>query len=137
MRIFIAEKSPVIQQRLQEMLTEIAGVYLVGISSNVNYIIELIQATNPDVLIIDSDLFSNNITRVLSKIRKYYSTLVLIVFVDDYLDQYKKQAWQFRVDYFLTKSHEFFKITEIIQKLSIQQQADQAIPGIIHNKFKE
>ena len=53
MKVFIADDSPILRERLDAMLSELPGIKIVGQAGNVADAIETIRALHPDVVILD------------------------------------------------------------------------------------
>ena len=83
LRVFIADDSPAIKQQLQRALSEVAGFKLVGVAGGNSEATQLIQAVNPDVIILDISMPHREGINVLREIRKEVPLAQIIIFTAD------------------------------------------------------
>jgi len=118
MRVFIADDSRVIVERLADLLKEVSGVQLVGNAADVPGAIRLIPKTNPDVVILDLQMPGGTGLDVLRSIRQSPSGTWILICTNYPYPQYRDECIAAGADYFLDKSSEFEKIPEILRGLS-------------------
>src|SRR6267154_3125156 len=118
MRVFIADDSRVIVERLADLLKEVSGVQLVGNAADVPGAIRLIPKTNPDVVILDLQMPGGTGLDVLRSIRQSHSGTWILICTNYPYPQYRDECIAAGADYFLDKSSEFEKIPEILRGLS-------------------
>ena len=98
------------------MLTELAGIEIVGQAENVTKAIGVIQSLKPDAVILDIRLPDGSGIDVLKSIKQSSSTILVIV-LTNYPDQvYRQKCLQAGADFFLDKSREFDQIPELFER---------------------
>jgi len=118
MRVFIADDSRVIVERLADLLKEVSGVQLVGNAGDVPGAIRSITKTNPDVVILDLQMPGGSGLEVLRAIRQNHSGTWVLICTNYPYPQYRKECLAAGANYFLDKSAEFKKIPEILRDLN-------------------
>lgn len=115
MNIVLADDSDMILMRLQEMLSHIGFVSIVGISKNGKDALKMIIEKKPDLAIVDIKMPEMNGLDVLKEVRKTNKNLKFIILTFYVLEQYKKIAFDTGVNYFLSKADDFDKIEDIVR----------------------
>ena len=118
MRVFIADDSRVIVERLADLLKEVSGVQLVGNAGDVPGAIRSILKTNPDVVILDLQMSGGTGLEVLRSIRQTHSDTWILICTNYPYPQYREECIAAGANYFLDKSAEFERIPEILRGLS-------------------
>jgi DNA-binding NarL/FixJ family response regulator len=118
MRVFIADDSRVIVERLADLLKEVSGLQLVGKASDVPGAIRSIPKANPDVVILDLQMPGGTGLDVLRSIRQRHSGTWILICTNYPYPQYRDECIAAGADYFLDKSAEFERIPEILRGLS-------------------
>jgi DNA-binding NarL/FixJ family response regulator len=117
MRVFIADDSRVIVERLADLLREVPGVQLVGNASDVPGAIRSILKTNPDVVILDLQMPGGTGLDVLRSIRQTHPGTWILICTNYPYPQYREECIAAGASYFLDKSAEFEKIPDILRGL--------------------
>jgi DNA-binding NarL/FixJ family response regulator len=117
MKVFIADDSKVVRERLKEMLFEIQGIEIIGQAGDGLQATNLIEKLNPDVAILDIRMPRGNGINVLQNIKKNNPALIVIMLTNYPYPQYRKKCMKAGADYFFDKSTEFEKVTEVLEKL--------------------
>jgi DNA-binding NarL/FixJ family response regulator len=118
MRVLIADDSEVVCQRLRAMLSELPEAEVVGQATNSSEAISCIQELQPDVVILDIRMPGGSGIDVLRTIKKNDSAPKVIVLTNYPYPQYRKACMDAGAEFFLDKSTEFEKVTELIKQLS-------------------
>jgi DNA-binding NarL/FixJ family response regulator len=118
MRVLIADDSEVVCQRLIAMLSELPEAEVVGQATNSSEAISSIQELRPDVVILDIRMPGGSGIDVLRAIKKNDSAPRVIVLTNYPYPQYRKACMDAGAEFFLDKSTEFEKVTELIKQLS-------------------
>lgn len=116
MRIFIVDDSLMIWSRIMEMLSDISGVQLVGVSGRVEEAIRKIHELKPDLVILDIRLYGGSGIDVLRSVKQDMPETIVAVFSNYTHPEYKKICEELGADYFLDKSKEFDKLPGILLK---------------------
>jgi len=117
MRVFIADDSAVLRERLIEMLSEMKKVEVVGQAGDAIEAQESIIKLKPDLVILDIRMPSGSGIDVLQNIKEAGLTPKVIIFTNYPYPQYRKKCKALGVDFFFDKSSEFEKFTEVLKKL--------------------
>ena len=118
MRVFIADDSRVIVERLADLLKEVSGVQLVGNAGDVPGAIRSIPKANPDVVILDLQMPGGTGLDVLRSVRENHSGTWILICTNYPYPRYRDECIAAGADYFLDKSAEFERIPEILRGLS-------------------
>ena len=118
MKVLIVDDSILVQQRLVDMLAEINGIEVVGEAKGESEALSKALELVPDVVILDIRLHEGNGINVLQNI-KNNSTIVIIITSYPY-PQYRNRCVAAGADFFFSKSTEFDKIPEVLERLVIR-----------------
>jgi DNA-binding NarL/FixJ family response regulator len=117
MKVFIADDSTVLRERLVEMLSELPGIEIIGQAQDVAEALTSIKKLNPDVVILDIRMPGGSGIDVLQDIKKDKQAPLVIVLTNYPYPQYRKKCLGLGADYFFDKSTEFEKITEVVKQM--------------------
>ncbi len=117
-KVFIADDSSVIRERLNALFSDLPGVEVIGETGDAEEAIRGIQELNPDVVILDIRMPVGNGISVLEKIKRTESSPVIIMLTNYPYPQYRKKCADLGADYFFDKSAEFEKVIEVFNKLT-------------------
>jgi DNA-binding NarL/FixJ family response regulator len=118
MKVFIADDSPILRERLHAMLSELPGIKVIGQAGNVPETIESIQALHPDAVILDIGMPGGNGIDVLKNIKKIGVTPVVIMLTNYSDPRYRKTCMDLGAEYFFDKSTEFTKARKVCEQLA-------------------
>jgi len=118
MKVFIADDSHVVVERLADLLKEVPGVRLVGRANDVAEAIHSIVLANPDAVILDLQMPGGSGLEVLRAIRQSRPSVWVLICTNYPYPQYREECIAAGADYFLDKSAEFEKIPEILRQLA-------------------
>ncbi|HEY2548643.1 MAG TPA: response regulator transcription factor [Candidatus Acidoferrum sp.] len=118
MKVFIADDSRVVVERLADLLREVRGVQLVGRANDAREAILAIGKTNPDAVILDLQMPGGSGLEVLRSIRRSHPSVWVLICTNYPHPQYRQECVAAGADYFLDKSAEFEKIPEILRDLT-------------------
>ena len=118
MKVFIADDSRVVVDRLADLLKEVPSVQLVGRAQDAPEAIRSIVKTNPDAVILDLQMPGGSGLEVLRTIRQSHPSLWVLICTNYPYAQYREECLAAGANYFLDKSAEFEKIPEILRELT-------------------
>ncbi len=117
MKVFIADDSEVLRERLTNMLNDIGGIEIVGEAGNGAEAVGVIMKLQPDVVILDIRMPEGNGIHALQAIKKARPDIVVVMFTNYPYPQYRRKCIVAGADYFFDKSTEFEKVTETLKQL--------------------
>ncbi len=117
MKVFIADDSKVIVERLADLLRDIPGVELTGQAGDAPEAMRCIEEKKPDALILDLQMPGGSGLEVLRAIRPDHPALQILVCTNYAYPQYREECLSAGANYFLDKSAEFEKIPAILGEL--------------------
>ncbi len=107
MKVFIADDSAVVLERLVEMLSELSGIEIVGQARGGLEAINAITKLKPDAVILDIRMPDGSGIYVLRCIKKGHTAPVVIMLTSYPYPQYRKICLDEGADFFFYKSNEF------------------------------
>lgn len=116
MRLFIADDSEVLRERLVDILTEIKGVEIIGQEDNANRALDAIERLKPDIVILDIRMPGGNGIFILESIKRCKQPPKVIMFTNFPYLQYRKKCLDAGADYFFYKSTEFEKLIDVVKE---------------------
>jgi len=127
MKIFIADDSRVVVERLAGLLEEVPGARLVGQAGDVPAAVNGIQKMKPDALILDLHMPGGSGLDVLRAIRTEQPDLFVLICTNYPYPEYREECLTAGANLFLDKSAEFEKIPSILRELA--QKETKILPG--------
>jgi len=119
MKVFVVEDSAAVRERLIEMIREIEDIEVVGEAATYDAAVDGIMSTRPDVAVLDIKLGDGGGSGidVLNQVRKGLPAMKAIVLSNYATPQHMKASADAGAEYFLDKSADFERITEILEQL--------------------
>jgi DNA-binding NarL/FixJ family response regulator len=118
MKVFIADDSRVVVERLAGLLEEVPGAQLVGQASDVPAAVFGIQKMKPDAVILDLHMPGGSGLDVLRAIRTSLPDLFVLICTNYPYPEYREQCLAAGANLFLDKSADFEKIPSILRELN-------------------
>jgi DNA-binding NarL/FixJ family response regulator len=118
MKVFIVDDSKIVCEGLQQMLTNIADVEIVGQAHNAQDAIASISESKPDVVMLDIRLPGLSGIDVLKDIRAKKLPIRVIMLTNYPYPQYRKKCEELGADYFFDKVTEIEEIPKVIAELA-------------------
>lgn len=106
MRVFLVEDSPLLRERLEKMLAAIPGAENVGHAPSADSAIAGIEATRPDVVVLDIQLERGTGFDVLRAVRPKQPQIAFYVLTNFAHDGYRRMAEKLGARGFFDKSKE-------------------------------
>lgn len=117
MKVFIADDSRAIVERLADLLEEVPGAQLAGHAGDVPETVRGIQKVKPDALILDLQMPGGTGLDVLRAIRPDHPHLHVLICTNYPYPQYREECMSAGANFFLDKSAEFERIPAILREL--------------------
>ena len=115
MKIFIAERSEVVRDRLKSFLQELPGVEIVGETNAYENILELVSAKKPEIVILNFHTPNNSGFPILTQLKKNTPQPIVMVMTNYSAQEYMTVCLQSGADYFFDKTYDQEKIIEIVK----------------------
>jgi len=118
LKVFIADDSTEIRNRLKEMLKENKSICLVGESGDAEQAITALRHLKPDVVILDIHMPGGGGMRVLKDIKTIDPERIVITFTAFPYPQYRQAYLTAGADYFFDKTNDVQKMTDVLAGLA-------------------
>lgn len=118
MKVFLVEDSPLVRERLVEIIEAEGAHNVVGQAETYDDAIQGISTTVPDVGIFDIKLSHGNGIEALAEAKRRLPALVGIVMSNYATPQHLKASNDAGAAFFLDKSSDFERITEILSSIA-------------------
>jgi DNA-binding NarL/FixJ family response regulator len=121
MKVFIADDSFEVRQRLIAMLSDLKKIDTFGQAGTVQEAIAAIPTLNPDIVILDIRMPGGSGIDILKTIEKKNHSPVIIMLTNYPLSQYMERCLNAGADFFLDKSSDFEKVIDIIAEITAKR----------------
>lgn len=117
MRVYVVEDSPIVRERLLEMLTEIEGVDVVGSADNAADAVTDILHLLPDVAVLDIKLKGGSGIAVLEQVHRQAPGVATIMLTNFASAEHRQRCLGAGANYFFDKTDEFENVKGALQSL--------------------
>jgi DNA-binding NarL/FixJ family response regulator len=117
MKVFIADDSATVRERLITMLSELEGIEIVGQAQDAVEATKAILKLKPDVAILDIRMPGGSGIDTLRNIKRVTPAPKVIMLTNYPYPQYRKRCLDAGADFFFDKSSEFHKVTEVLEQM--------------------
>lgn len=117
MRVYVVEDSPIVRERLLEMLTEIEGVDVVGSADNAADAVTDILHLLPDVAVLDIKLKGGSGIAVLEQVHRQAPGVATIMLTNFASAEHRQRCLGAGANYFFDKTDEFENVKGALQDL--------------------
>lgn len=117
MRVFIADDSLMLRQRLADLISELENLELVGQAGDAHQALEAIQSLRPDVVILDIRMPEGNGIQVLEAVKAHESAPQVIMLTAFPYPQYRTRCLRAGAEYFFDKATEFDHFAKVLTSL--------------------
>lgn len=115
MRVFIADDSSLVRERLSAALSEIEGIEIVGQTREAQLAVDFVRRVSPEVVIMDIMLHSGNGIDALRTIKRGDPAPIVLVFTNYTYAEYREKCMDAGADFFFAKSSEFKAMFETLR----------------------
>ncbi|RZI42375.1 response regulator transcription factor [Herbaspirillum sp. HC18] len=120
MKVFLVEDSELILEHLRDMLAEVAGVQTVGEASTEDNAIRGIEASRPDLVILDLTLAQGSGIEVLRRTKRTLPAAKTVVLTNRVAPQYRQRCLEMGADCFLDKTRDFTQLRTLVERFRTQ-----------------
>jgi DNA-binding NarL/FixJ family response regulator len=117
MKVFIADDSALMRERLAAMLSELPDLDIVGQAGNGIDAITSIRTLLPDAVILDIRMPKKSGIEVLKEIKKKEPAPLVIMFTNYPYPQYRDRCLHAGADYFFDKANEVEQLLQVLNAL--------------------
>jgi DNA-binding NarL/FixJ family response regulator len=116
MRLFIADDSELLRERLVDVLSEIEGVEIIGQGEDTIEVVKAVERLHPDLVILDIRMPGGNGILVLEILKKMENPPLVIMFTNYPNLQYRMRCLEAGADFFFYKATEFEKLIDAVKR---------------------
>jgi len=116
LRVFIADDSAPVRDRLAALISELRAVELVGQAENAGEAIEAIQRLQPDVVILDIRIAGGNGFHVLEGIKRRVAAPAVIMLAAFPYPQYREKCLEAGAECLFDKTTEFDRVAGALEQ---------------------
>lgn len=129
MKIFLVEDSPMLRQRLTELLSAVPGASVLGYADDARTAVAAILETRPDVAIVDLSLAGGTGFDVLKALARQAPQIDVYMLSNFATPPYRALAERLGARGFFDKSSEFQRVRDIIAERIKGETAGKAAEG--------
>ncbi len=118
LKVFIADDSIEIRNRLREMLKENGSIHLIGEAADAGQAIIALGDLQPDVVILDIHMPKGDGIRVLKDIKTNDPGRIVIIFTAFAYPQYRHAYLTTGADYFFNKTKDVQEMVDLLDELA-------------------
>lgn len=118
--VLIVEHSDVVRDRLNELLTGLHGVAIVGQAADANKGKELAEQLKPDAIVLDVRTPDGKGMDLLRAIKRIHPAPCAVVLTDDTYPENRQMCLDNGADFFFDKSTEFQSVVSLLASLAHQ-----------------
>jgi DNA-binding NarL/FixJ family response regulator len=113
-KVFVADDSPSVRERLISLLRELPNVEVVGETGAAVEAIDSIRRLKPTAVVLDISMPGGGGISVLETIKKEEQAPMVIMLTNFAHEPYRRRCFQLGADYFFDKSNEFDKVIKVL-----------------------
>ena len=118
LKVFIADDSIEIRNRLRELLKENGSIHLIGEAADAEQAINALGDLQPDVVILDIHMPKGEGIRVLKDIKTNDPGRIVIIFTAFAYPQYRQAYLNSGADYFFDKTEDVQQMGDVLAELA-------------------
>lgn len=118
LRVLLVEDSPLLIQRISELIEDLSNVELVGTATSEPDAVARLEAEDVDAVILDLQLNTGSGFGVLRALKHRSGGPTVIVFTNFAIGAYRETALALGARHFLDKSRDYARLPAVLQELS-------------------
>lgn len=118
MKVFIADDSSPVRQRLAAQLSELESVELVGQAGDAHAALKAICQLRPDVVVLDIRMPGGSGLQVLEALKRDTPAPTVIMLTAFPYPQYRRKCLEAGAEYFFDKTTEFERVARVLREMS-------------------
>jgi len=112
--ILIVDDSPIIVERLQNMLSGLENAGPIGHAGDYSSALSQVSENRPDIILLDINLPGRSGIALLQYIKSIYPFIIVVMISNQADDYYRRICQQMGADHFIDKSTDFEQIPPLI-----------------------
>jgi DNA-binding NarL/FixJ family response regulator len=120
LRVFIADDSDLVRERLAALISELGAIELVGQAKNAREALKAIQRLKPDVAILDIRMPGGSGIQTLRAVKATEAAPVIIMLTAFPYRIYREKCLEAGAEFFFDKTTEFDRVAQVIEQLQIR-----------------
>jgi two-component system response regulator (stage 0 sporulation protein A) len=124
MNILIVDDSPLIQERLSDVILGVPGVQAVHHAKDADEAYQILAKERFQVVILDIQMPKGNGFGVLERVKKDQPEAVVIMLTNYPYEQYKKRSFDLGADYFFNKPTGVDEAAKVIKEVGAHHKAE-------------
>jgi DNA-binding NarL/FixJ family response regulator len=117
LRVLLVEDSPLLVQRIGELVDDLPDIELAGVAESESEAIARLEAGDIDAVILDLQLHTGSGFGVLRALRQRATGPVVIVFTNFAIGAYRDTALSLGASHFLDKSRDYDRLPGVLREL--------------------
>src|SRR5262245_26460195 len=117
MKIFVADSSPLLSQKLADRISQMKGVEVVGQAQDLATAMDAISELQPHLVMLDVHLLGRNGLDLLKAVTTEAEAPFVMMLADDVSSTYQKHCANAGADFLLYKAGDLGKALAIIESL--------------------
>ena len=115
-RVVLVEDSEAVRRRLEDLLSGVPGVTVVGQAEGVSEGLDVIGRTAPDAVVLDLRLKDGSGMRVLEAVKKIRPDTTVVILTNHGTEEHRIKALALGADRFLDKTADFDQVPAAVQQ---------------------
>jgi DNA-binding NarL/FixJ family response regulator len=130
-RVFLAEDSAIIRQRLSESISDAGRIEVIGYADTERDTVDALRETACDAVVLDLQLKQGNGLAALKSVRasEVPRQPVVIVLTNYAFPHYRARSMQLGADYFFDKAREYDSVRDVLEELVREREAAGGAEG--------
>ncbi len=116
MNVFLVEDALPVRERLRFTIEEMGGSVIGEAGTETDAVMGL-QATRPDIAIVDLTLAQGNGLQVIRQARQLHPKIIVVVFSNHGDKEYQHTSMVAGADFFVEKTHEYSRFIVLLESL--------------------
>jgi DNA-binding NarL/FixJ family response regulator len=122
-RVFIADDSLIVRERLVDMCNRLECTEVIGQAQNVPEAIDGIEKLHPEVVILDAQMPGGNGIEVVHRLKQGAARPFVIMLTNYAYSAFRQKCLATGADFFLDKTNEFDQLPAVLRRLQDAQVA--------------
>jgi DNA-binding NarL/FixJ family response regulator len=118
LRVLLVEDSPLLVQRILELVAELPGVQIAGTAATEAEALARLETDDIDAVILDLQLHAGSGFGILRALGRQPSRPQVVVFTNFAIAAYRDTALALGASYFLDKSRDYERLPSVLQAMS-------------------